>query len=1011
MELSANQSVECKACGAQTLRGEKPPRFCVQCGAMFPNKEETTLGEPISSEASLVEGIRQVSLSDEGVPALDKVRFELGSYQVLETIGIGGMGEVYLAFDKICGRRVAFKRIRSDLQTIKKLHSRFLREARLTSQLTHPAIISIYAIHQEDNLLYYTMPYVEGHTLKQILRRAGRQMRRGEAIDGLAASIPSLIRIFLSVCHAIAYAHFRGVLHRDIKPENVIVGQYGQITILDWGLAKLIGDSDPLDDDDMLSEEEAEQLSTPSVELTMPGKIVGTVSYLAPERAHKEPASVQTEIFALGVMLYQLLTLRLPFDRKGLKGFRKHVDKEVVPEPSQVAPYRDISQSLTNIVKKCLVADQSERYRNVDALIHDLEGYMEGRSDWLGMKRLDPFRKSDWEFQENVLLTENLAIARHMEVTTWVNLMLSKATLPENIKLEARVRLGEKSSGVGILFSVPEGARRSHLSEGYCLWLAPEGRDSSALYRSGIEVMSLKRCYLTPGKWYQIQIEKVENRIHLQIGDAQQVTYNSHLPLAGSHVGIMTRDGDYQIERMAIYGGTLSIRVSRLAIPDAFLNAKDYEKALEEYRNIGENFPGRQEGREAMFRAGYTLLEWGRQTQENEKREALFDRALDEFDKLHHTPGAPLQYLGKSLVYKTLGDAQEEINCLELGYRRYRHHPMVDVLEEQILYRMHDSSRLDRHATYRFALLAIQFNLSVTASPNSKRLFATIQKHWEMLPFIIDSHDRLNFAVQLAYWLAKPYAVRELLETLLAEEKSSHTTIGNALFSLLELGGYEMAREMSKGFEGGEEIITPMLPALHVDEKPLGECVDLFLESLPAQVTAPYCRTLWHLLHKLRLTCNYQGIRDIAKSLELHQIDAESRLVIESHTIWSYLLEGRGEAAGRLLQSYSRDQLYRETSPLAFLYGCWLAMEKGVGAARDFFVTFSGSPYPRTSALLGNFITGKIGLKGEWFDNAFSWEKRQLYSQLTLYSYCTGRKDLAERYHHLEVKESSQIRT
>ena len=157
-------------------------------------------------------------------PPTDNIMFTIGAYQVIDTIGKGGMGEVFLAYDTTCGRRIALKKIRSDLQEHKKMHNRFLREARITSQLTHPAIIPIYQIQKENKAIYYTMPYIEGNTLKQIVQEGRKREKRGE--PPLAnESIPSLLRHFLSICQAVAYAHSQNVLHRDLKPENIILGQ------------------------------------------------------------------------------------------------------------------------------------------------------------------------------------------------------------------------------------------------------------------------------------------------------------------------------------------------------------------------------------------------------------------------------------------------------------------------------------------------------------------------------------------------------------------------------------------------------------------------------------------------------------------------------------------------------------------------------------------------------------------------------------------------------------------
>jgi eukaryotic-like serine/threonine-protein kinase len=161
----------------------------------------------------------------------EPIQFTLGPYQILRDIGKGGMGEVFLAYDTICGRKIALKRIRSDLANHTQIHRRFLKEAHITSQLTHPSIIPIYIIHGENQEVYYTMPYVEGETLKQILRETFQAEKHGEKSHSIGSSIPTLVRLFLNVCQAIAYAHSKNVLHRDLKPENIIVGKYGEVLI------------------------------------------------------------------------------------------------------------------------------------------------------------------------------------------------------------------------------------------------------------------------------------------------------------------------------------------------------------------------------------------------------------------------------------------------------------------------------------------------------------------------------------------------------------------------------------------------------------------------------------------------------------------------------------------------------------------------------------------------------------------------------------------------------------
>ena len=207
--------IVCPACKtafkrSRTRESKHPLRFCAYCGAtLTPN--ETKEKEPI------------FQLKSEKNESLPPIQFSIGPYQILKTIAKGGMGEVFLAYDTVAGRKIALKRIREDLLQHKALQLRFLREARLTSQLTHPAIIPIYSIYESERLVYYTMPYLEGETLRQIVRRAREKEKQIDVPKDPHTSIPALMRIFLQVCQAVAYAHSHHVLHRDLKPENFVV--------------------------------------------------------------------------------------------------------------------------------------------------------------------------------------------------------------------------------------------------------------------------------------------------------------------------------------------------------------------------------------------------------------------------------------------------------------------------------------------------------------------------------------------------------------------------------------------------------------------------------------------------------------------------------------------------------------------------------------------------------------------------------------------------------------------
>lgn len=1023
-----NKEISCPTCHVHFVLAYLPDdltvNYCPFCRKALSIAKDSTIPLETQKDTSGTTAAPSISFLPEHLPEEKSVQFTVGPYQVLQSIGKGGMGEVFLAYDTTCGRRIALKKIRPDLIEYKQLHNRFLKEARITCQLTHPAIIPIYAIHSEDDIVYYTMPFIEGQTLKHLLRTARKQERRGGKLDHLTESIPALIRIFLSICQAVAYAHSKKVLHRDLKPENIIVGQYGQIIILDWGLAKMLK-TDRVDSTaDFEVEESMEGESLDPHQLTRMGKVVGTVAYMAPERAMGSPANFQTDIYSLGIILYQLLTLKQPFRRGTLKEYREYAHKEKLLEPVEVAPYRDVSRSLSRVVMKCLSTTPEQRYRTVDELIHDLENYIEGRSEWFQIATLDIKNKADWEFQENVLIAEHIAITREAEASDWVSLMISKASFQENIKLEAKVKIGEKGHGIGFLLSIPEAAERVHLNDGYCLWIGSEKNKSTKLLRSTVEVIHAPDIFLKCHIWYQARIEKIDNNIYFYLNNALQFSYISHLPLVGTHIGLLSRDADFIIEDFSVDIGSQNVMVNCLAVPDAFLAHKDYATALSEYRRIGYSFPGRAEGREAMFRAGITLLEQANNTDLVQEKAHLYDLAHEEFRKLHNTPGAPLEYLGKALIYQVQGDNEDEVKCFELAYRRYPHHPLLPILEEQVIYRMHDSSRYDRQATFNFVLFALRHLPKSSAAKNTKKLLHSMEKHWEPLFFIEYDHEivvseglkNISFALHLAFWLARIYIIQELLEKMRSMISFHGATVGNMVFCLIELGAWKMAKAALG------EIRQYLSPIQLADFNPIGNMLDLAIsshrESLDAAVNAfmhtprtvlshPTERTLLYLMDTAIDANRTDLIHLLFQNRNSWQLSAKAQENMQHCEIWALLLDKNWTVAGEMLHHYPLEILSQDTTLLHFLYGCWLYVTEGKDIANIHFSGVFEVPYPRTWTLFSYFITGKIHEEHAWVKRSFLWERRQLYRQMALFFHCSGED--AKSHHYRLLAEQQKI--
>ena len=912
---------------------------------------------------------------------------KIARYQTIRSIGKGGMGEIFLVHDPLCNRDVALKQVRTDLQEHERVRNRFVHEAKITATLTHPGIISIYSIHEEKGQIFYTMPYVEGKSLKQLLRSTPHPL------------IPTLLPIFLTVCQTIAYAHSKGVVHRDLKPENILVGKFGEVILLDWGLAQYLS----------APSEELLDIEETSPELTHPGKIVGTLSFMAPERALGTPATIQTDIYSLGVMLYQILTLHLPFTRKTLKEYRLHFKKETLIDPEEVAPYRDVPPPLSRIVRKCLKINLDERYQTVEELIDDLNIYMEGRSEWQESTLLDVKKKQDWEFQENVLISKHIALTPATEAADWISLMISKTPFAENLRLETKISIGEKGHGIGFLLAVPEAEERTSPLDGYCLWLGTEEEPHTRLLRNTVEVTQQPSLYLTPKKWHELVIEKIENHIKVTIDGTQRFTYLSYLPIAGTHVGLVARDADFKMEAISISIGNQNLQVSCLAIPDAFLASKDYKRALAEYRRIGYSFPGHAEGREALFRGGITLLEEAKTVKNTKKRQALYSAALEEFGKLHKTPGAPLEYLGKSLVYKTLGDHSEEIKCLELALRRYHKHPLIHTLKEQISYRMHESAQHDRRSAYQLILIVLRLLPGLFDTKDSLRLFSYLIKHWEQLPFLENPIDpsllgkeesakenEINFATPLAFWLAAPYTLLEILED--AQSLEDDTAQANLIYSLFEVGSFGLAQKAMQEFPGREQF----MPLLLCYQDSLSKAIEnLDLNDIGVRKF----RVISYLLQYALRTDQDDSVHTIAGKLVDLPLSREDRIQLDGYRIWAYLKHKKIKEAEAIFDDYPLEMLNQETTLLHPLYGCFLFLTEGEEIAEIHFSGVIDTPFPRTWALLSHELINKISENPSWYNTSFMWERRHLYRQLTLYYQCVDNPELEKYYRHLEKQE------
>lgn len=618
-----------------------------------------------------------------------------GRYRLLQLVAQGGMGEVYRAFDSQMGRYVALKRMRENLLPSEIAKQRFLHEAKLTASLNHPSIVPIFEIDYDNDRAYYTMPFVQGATLKETLR----QMKcRGEHLHIMACA-----RIFTSVCQAVAHAHASGILHRDLKAENIMLGQHEQVLILDWGLACWKGARSPVDEwsgigGHGLSEDSIDS----SARQTNPGKVVGTLAYLAPERL-QGAITERSDIYSLGVLLYLMLTYQLPFQRKSVRAFRKQ-PQDAPPDPRVAAPHRDIPEMLVRIIQRALQPRPERRYENAQQLVADLQIFLEGRSSWYLLTQFDVECAQHWDVQEHVYV-DRWPVEISLVQPSWVYWMVSKPTHSGNFRIDFTFSMGADAEGVGLLFNMPDLHEQLRPLSGFCLWISGPERGGACLCRDGTALLDAPSIQPIAGKRHTLRVEKLDNCLYCSFDAVPALTYSSTLPLVGTHLGLLSAGGGVDILSLNFFAGGLSLKTSCLTVPDHFLAAKVYAKALAEYRRIAFVFSGYSEGQKARFLAGITLLELAKARAPKRGRNRHFERALEEFQMLRNSPSAPLEWLGKALTYRQWQQWAEEANCLELGCLRYPDNPKKKYLKEEIVSQLFTAVGKNRQLAARLILL------------------------------------------------------------------------------------------------------------------------------------------------------------------------------------------------------------------------------------------------------------------------------------------------------------------
>ena len=295
-----------------------------------------------------VSGPAATSFSSELIPG-----GMLRHFRILRKIGQGGMGEIYQAEDTKLGREVAIKLLPEDLIRSAGARERFLREARAASALNHSNIVTVHAIEESDGLDFIVMEFVKGKTLSRLIAEG-------------PMPLDQLLDIGLQVTRAISAAHASGIIHRDIKPANILITESGQAKVLDFGLAKRVA---PSKDD---------KINNLSGDLTEAGLVMGTIVYMSPEQTRGEPLDLRSDLFSLGVVLYEAATGRLPFEGPSALTVMHEIATSDPPAPSRIVP--SLPREFDLLIERAMAKDKLNRFQESSEIEASLSSILESRS-------------------------------------------------------------------------------------------------------------------------------------------------------------------------------------------------------------------------------------------------------------------------------------------------------------------------------------------------------------------------------------------------------------------------------------------------------------------------------------------------------------------------------------------------------------------------------------------------------------------------------------------------------
>ena len=690
--LSTSKTIEymCPACGLNIQSGEAWRSACPVCGEKL-NLTEPTPFQPLADLKTRIEAPTGITKPASN-PDLPK---NIGGYEILDILGMGGMGVVYLAYEPLLDRQVALKLLSSQHMDpeLEAKAARFLSESVITGKLGHPGIVPIYQVSHDERVGYfYTMRFVNGSTLFKIINDL---ISTNLAVQQ-EYSLPKLLKIFLRVCEAMSFAHRNGVLHRDLKPSNIMVGEFGEVLVMDWGLAKCQEGSSmtqgrssqqlqqrlaevqvrrkastrlflsrakiPPTGTSILKHLQNQRKNMDNRESTPNAQVVGTPGFLSPEQGRCElnltPAS---DVYSLGIILYQLLSLRSPIATQNPIELVANTIAGNIISLTRLPDAHRIPKNLIEITQKAISLKPEDRYADAGKLAQDIEHYLEGRTPQK-LIMSDLFNRdtlgSDWQAKngEPELRSNGLFCPQGTRLRCRP---ISHGGFESYLEFVPQGGDGEWICSIQIYDPKDKTCQVPY----YEIRLGVEDRPLIELRRCGRRVQRRFDIRVQSSAKFSVKIEVAENHIRVSSGGRKYIEYKESFPLPGGCVEIDCPTGNIVLQRMEFWSRGAPLHLPYHFLPDQLFQQNKFGEARELYRNLALSHPDREEGLLALYKAGLCSAEL-RQTQD----------AFAEFSKLEGTLYDHCCALGLAQIGMLEGTIDFAWEALKNGYRTHRNY-------------------------------------------------------------------------------------------------------------------------------------------------------------------------------------------------------------------------------------------------------------------------------------------------------------------------------------------------